>query len=938
LKIAFTAVFLAIATLAHASDDWQQTLDEAVPGVVVLRVNSPRSFDGQVSGYSTATGFVVDAEKGLILTNRHVVTTGPVVAEAVLLDNEEIPVQAVYRDPVHDFGFFRFDPSDVEFMDIPELELAPERARVGMEIRVVGNDAGDKLAILPGTIARLDREAPDYGPDSWNDFNTFYIQAASGTSGGSSGSPVIDIDGKVVAMNAAGKRTAASSYFLPLDRVKRAFELLRRGEPVSRGTLQTVFSYQTYDEVRRLGIRRDTESAARSAFEDGTGMVVVNEVVPGGPADGILEPGDVVVRIDGGRVGGFLDLETVFDVSVGKSVVLEVERGGEPLSLEMEVADLHALIPSSYLEVGGGVVNPVSYHMARNYAVPAEGVYLASPGFVFSRAGLPPGAVITEVNGIATPNLASFEAEMARYAEGEQTPIRFHMLRNPRMPGVGVLKANRRWFSMQRCTRDDETGRWPCVASPPAPPPPPLEPATTRIDTTGPRPVKKLAPSLVLVSNNIPYLIDGVHHDRFVGTGLVVDAEKGLVVVDRETVPIALGLLSLTFGASLEVPGEVVYLHPEHNFAVIRYDPALIGDTPVESARFREGAMEVGDEVWLVGISAEQRIVSRETRVARRESVGLPLPFPPRFRDRNVELVTLEDTTPTVGGVLADGKGRVQALWAAYALGEGPTADEFFAGIPVAPIRTLVDALRQGEEIEWRSLGIELKPLTLSDARGRGLSDAWARRLEEHDPKGRRVLAIVRVGADSPSAPLLRAGDLLLSVNGDPVTRFHEVELAAAADEVHVEILRKGKPLSLVVPTEALSGAGTERAVLWAGALLQAPPRALARDHALPEEGVYVSRYWYGSPANRYGLTATSRIVEVNGTATPDLDAFLAAVSGTGDRGSVRLKTLDLEGRIRVKTLKLDLEYWPTSELVRTPAGWERRRVGTGVVGGAAAP
>jgi len=348
--------------------------------------------------------------------------------------------------------------------------------------------------------------------------------------------------------------------------------------------------------------------------------------------------------------------------------------------------------------------------------------------------------------------------------------------------------------------------------------------------------------------------------------------------------------------------------------------------------------MEVGDEVWLVGISAEQRIVSRETRVARRESVGLPLPFPPRFRDRNVELVTLEDTTPTVGGVLADGKGRVQALWAAYALGEGPTADEFFAGIPVAPIRTLVDALRQGEEIEWRSLGIELKPLTLSDARGRGLSDAWARRLEEHDPKGRRVLAIVRVGADSPSAPLLRAGDLLLSVNGDPVTRFHEVELAAAADEVHVEILRKGKPLSLVVPTEALSGAGTERAVLWAGALLQAPPRALARDHALPEEGVYVSRYWYGSPANRYGLTATSRIVEVNGTATPDLDAFLAAVSGTGDRGSVRLKTLDLEGRIRVKTLKLDLEYWPTSELVRTPAGWERRRVGTGVVGGAAAP
>lgn len=925
-------VVVAVATLAQAANDWQQTLDETVPGVVVLRINSPRSFDGQVSGYATATGFIVDAEKGLILTNRHVVTTAPVVAEAVLLDNEEVPIQALYRDPVHDFGFFQFDPNDVEFMEIRELELAPERARVGREIRVVGNDAGDKLAILPGTIARLDREAPDYGPDSWNDFNTFYIQAASGTSGGSSGSPVIDVDGKVVAMNAAGKRTAASSYFLPLDRVKRALELLQRGEPVPRGTLQTVFSYQPYDEVRRLGVRRETESAARTAFEEGTGMVVVSEVVPGGPAAEILEPGDVVVRINGRWVGDFLGLETVFDDSVGSSVILEVERGGEPLSLELEVTDLHALIPSSYLEVGGGVVNPLSYHMARNYAVPAEGVYLASPGFMFSRARVPPGAVITEVNGVATPDLEIFEAEMARHAQGDRVPIRFHMLRNPRMPRVAVLQASRHWFSMQRCSRDDATGRWPCVLSEPPPPPSALEPATTRVEVEGPRPVRNLAPSLVLVTNSIPYLIDGAHHDRFVGTGLVVDAEKGLVVVDRETVPVALGLLSLTFGASVEVPGEVLYLHPEHNFAVIRYDPALIGDTPVESARLRESGMAVGDEIWLVGISGEQRIVSRETRVARREPVSLPLPFPPRFRDRNVELVMLEDSTPTVGGVLADGKGRVQALWAAYSLGEGPSANEFFAGIPVAPIKEVVEALRRGEDVQWRSLGVELKPLTLADARTQGISEEWARKLEEHDPKGRRVLTIVRVSADNPSAALLRAGDLLLSIDGQPVTRFREVEIAARADEVLVEVLRKGRQLSLMVPTQALSGTGTDRALLWAGALLQEPPAALARDLSLAGEGVYVSRYWYGSPANRYGLTATSRIIEVNGEPTPDLDAFLAAVAGTDDRGSVRMKLLDLEGRVRVKTLKLDLEYWPTSELLRGPGGWDRRKITGGAV------
>jgi pro-apoptotic serine protease NMA111 len=54
-----------------------------------------------------ATGFVVDATRGLILTNRHVVTPGPIIAEAVFNNHEEVPVWPVYRDPVHDFGYAR---------------------------------------------------------------------------------------------------------------------------------------------------------------------------------------------------------------------------------------------------------------------------------------------------------------------------------------------------------------------------------------------------------------------------------------------------------------------------------------------------------------------------------------------------------------------------------------------------------------------------------------------------------------------------------------------------------------------------------------------------------------------------------------------------------------------------------------------------------------
>jgi hypothetical protein len=55
-----------------------------------------------------------------------------------------------------------------------------------------------------------------------------------------------------------------------------------------------------------------------------------------------------------------------------------------------------------------------------------------------------------------------------------------------------------------------------------------------------------------------------------------------------------------------------------------------------------------------------------------------------------------------------------------------------------------------------------------------------------------------------------------------------------------------------------------------------------------------------------------------------DLDAFLAAVADRPDRSSVRLRTVGLEGRSDVITLKLDLQFWPTSELRRNGTEWER--------------
>ena len=117
-----------------AEGSWENMIQSKSPAIVSVRIASNRSFDTESAGVGGATGFVVDAKRGILLTNRHVVEPGPVSSMAVLLNNEEITLRPIYRDPVHDFGFYAFDPKEVEYLKLPEIELCASCAQVGLEL------------------------------------------------------------------------------------------------------------------------------------------------------------------------------------------------------------------------------------------------------------------------------------------------------------------------------------------------------------------------------------------------------------------------------------------------------------------------------------------------------------------------------------------------------------------------------------------------------------------------------------------------------------------------------------------------------------------------------------------------------------------------------------------------------------------------------------
>ena len=926
-----SAVVLLAATLLSAAawaetPVWDQTLSRVAPSVVTIEVDQVRAFDTEWNQSSQATGFVVDAERGLILTNRHVVTAGPVVATAIFQNREEVELQAVYRDPVHDFGFYRYDPSKLRFVNPAALPLYPAGARVGVEVRVLGNDAGEQLSILAGTLARLDRAAPEYGVGKYNDFNTFYIQAASGTSGGSSGSPVIDIQGRVVGLNAGGSSGAATSFFLPLGRIVRAFDLIRAGRPVTRGTLQTVFVYTPYDELARLGLRPQTEAEARKAAPGLTGMLVVGEVQPGSPAEGQLQPGDILVRVNGRLVATFEPLAEVLDSSVAQRIDVEVERGGETVQMSLVVQDLAAITPARFLEFGDTVVHDLSYQMARHLNAPVRGVFVASPGYTLGSAGVPRGAVISSVAGKPVATLADFQQAVAGLADGARVTVRYTTLENPTGSDTRVMRVDRRWYAARECRRDDETGLWPCSDLPPAPPAEPPAPARTSFVTTGDALADRLAPSLVLVNYSMPFSVAGVTERNYHGTGLVVDAARGLVAVDRNTVPVAVGDVRLTFAGSIEVPGRVEYLHPLHNVAIVSFDPKLLDGTPIRSAKLDARELAPGEPVVVVGMNGDSRVRSIATTVASVDDVSFPLSRTLQFREANLEVARLVNGPSDFDGVIVGSDGRVRALWSSFAVEAGRDVSQINRGLPVELVAEAVAAARDARPIH--SLEVEFEAVPISQARKLGLPEAWVQRFEAAGDVHRQVLSVARVVAGSPSAGLLREGDLLLAVDGRPVSRFRQVELATQSPSVAVTVLRDGAESTFDVRTAALGGQDIDRLFLWAGAVLHAPHRAMSAQRGIEPEGVFVAYFSYGSPSTRHKLYAGRRIVEVDGRPTPDLDAFITAVRDRPDRSAVRLKTVTWNGTVDVITLKLDLNYWPSYELRRTPAGWERTAVG----------
>lgn len=115
-----------------------------------------------------------------------------------------------------------------------------------------------------------------------------------------------------------------------------------------------------------------------------------------------------------------------------------------------------------------------------------------------------------------------------------------------------------------------------------------------------------------------PFVVDGLKNSHSYGAGVIVSMDPPLVLCDRDTVPIGISVISLTFDNSVTVSADLLFLHPYFNYVVLKFDPTPVIEAGIELnvAELDDSSdLEVGDSVHYVGLSGIMILIRDATEL-----------------------------------------------------------------------------------------------------------------------------------------------------------------------------------------------------------------------------------------------------------------------------------------------------------------------------------
>ena len=341
--------------------------------------NQPRERKTQ----SLGSGVIVDAARGLVLTNNHVIANAEQIT-VKLRDGRELQAEMVGSDPDTDVAVIKIPPKNLTAIPLADSE----KLRVGDFVVAIGNPFGLGQTVTSGIISALARSG--LGITGYEDL----IQTDASINPGNSGGALVNLRGELVGINTAIYSQSGGNigigFAIPINMAQQiTAQLVKYGE-VKRGFLGAQLQDLDPNLAEAFGIKTKR------------GAVLVN-VVEGSPAAraGML-PGDVVTSVNGKTVSNAASLRNEIGLMrVGEEVELEYIRDGKRRTLKTKVGEREALSKNEGMrnkKLAGASFGNIPEESPAFGRIQGVMLYEVERGTPVWDAGLREGDIITSVN------------------------------------------------------------------------------------------------------------------------------------------------------------------------------------------------------------------------------------------------------------------------------------------------------------------------------------------------------------------------------------------------------------------------------------------------------------------------------------------------------------------------------------------------------------
>lgn len=342
---------------------------------------------------SAGSGVIVDASKGIVITNYHVIK-GADEVEVSLLDGRTYKAEVTGGDPDLDIAVLTIDANKLTEVKIADAS----KLQVGDFVVAIGNPFGLGQTVTTGIVSALERTG--LGIEGYENF----IQTDASINPGNSGGALVNLKGELVGINTAIIAPAGGNvgigFAIPVDMAEASMkQILQHGE-VRRG---------------QIGVSiQDITADLRKAFhlKNGQQGVLVSGVGPDTPAEkaGILS-GDVIIAVDDNPTQSAGQLRSQIGIkSIGDVVKISLMRDGKKKHIDVKVGEPSHSISSN------GSLHELLEGATFKENTEGQGIVLTNlaPNSTAAATGLRIGDIILSANRIQVNNLQAFKKALQR--------------------------------------------------------------------------------------------------------------------------------------------------------------------------------------------------------------------------------------------------------------------------------------------------------------------------------------------------------------------------------------------------------------------------------------------------------------------------------------------------------------------------------------------